>query len=45
MLTNHVIELPDTPPLVPIVDRYDCNGRLPSCSPSRALTTFGATSR
>lgn len=28
MLTNHVIELPDTPPLVPIVDRYDCNGRL-----------------
>ena len=27
MLNHHVIKLPDTPPLVPIVNRYDCNGR------------------
>lgn len=27
MPNDYTIELPDTPPLVPIVDRYDSNGR------------------
>ena len=27
MLNDHVIELPDTPPLVPVADRYASNGR------------------
>lgn len=27
MLNDHVIEPPDTPPLVPVADRYACNGR------------------
>lgn len=27
MLNNHTIELPDTPILVPVADRYACNGR------------------
>lgn len=27
MPNDHAIELPDTPPVVPVADRYACNGR------------------